>query len=316
MTSCPDAASAGIRLPNLFCAGAVRAGTTFLYERLAGHPEVYMSPVKEPNYFARADGPPWMDGLDTDELRRYLQGPMPPAHNALVADWDDYLALFGGAGAEPVVGEASPSYLYSERAPGEIAAACPDARVVLSLRHPVERARSHHGMDVAIGATSQGFAEALGRAPDPDHPYVAGSLYSAPLERYLDAVGADRLRVYLFEELEADPVETLRDLAGFLGIDPSGFPSGGRANPGLAPRARRLNVLLERTGVKGLVRRMLPERVLATGKRLYYGPDDDRAVPPELADRLRALFRPDVERLEELLGRDLSHWLEAGRVSP
>lgn len=315
MTSCPGA-SAGIRLPNLFCAGAVRAGTTFLYERLAGHPEVYMSPVKEPNYFARADGPSWMDGLDGEELRRYLDGPMPPAHNALVADWDDYLALFRGAGAEPVVGEASPSYLYSERAPGEIAAACPDARVVLSLRHPVERARSHHGMDVAIGTTSGDFAEALGPAPGPDHPYVAGGLYAEPLERYLDAVGPGRLRVYLFEELTAEPDRVLRDLAGFLGIDPSGFPPGGRANPGLAPRARRLNVLLERTGLKGLVRRALPRGLIGAGKRLYYGPDADREVPPELADRLREVFRPDVERLETLLGRDLSHWLEAGRVSP
>lgn len=315
MTSCPDVGSAGARLPNLFVVGAMRAGTTTLCDALAAHPEAYMSPVKEPHYFARADGPAWMDGISGEELARYLRGPMPPRHNALVADWDDYLALFEGAGCASVVGEASPSYLYSERAPAEIISRCPGAVGVLCLRRPLARALSHHRMEVAVGTTAQGFPEALGDV-DPAHPYVDGGLYADRVERYLRTFGRERVRVYLFEQLVADSGEVLDDLARALGIDPSGFGAARSANIGRSPRMPRLNAFFRRTGAKDAIRRVLPSAVLRAGKRLYYSTGGTEELPAPLVGTLEEIFRPDIRRLETLLDRDLSHWLEDPLVDP
>lgn len=285
----------------------MRAGTTALHRHLAEHPDISMSPVKEPNYFAREDGPPWMAGISGEPLRRYLEGPMPPRHNALVRTWDDYLRLFRDAGDASVVGEASPSYLYSEQAPGEIAECCPEARAVVVLRHPVERALSHHQMEVAVGREHRSFADALGR-PDPRHPYVDGSCYAERVRRYRQVLGAERVRVYLYEDYRRDPDELLDDLAAFCGVAPEGFGALRVVNPALEPRSRRLNAALERMGVKGRIRRWVPGPLRRAGKRAWYGRGEGEVIPDGLRRELRELFRSDVEELSELLGRGLSAW--------
>lgn len=300
-------------LPNLFVVGAMRAGSTSLYHYLAGHPQVYMSRIKEPNYFSRDDGPAFMTGIRGEELARYLGGSMNEyVHGAMITEWDDYLRLFRHASDEPVVGEASPAYLYSRSAPSRIARACPEARIVAVLREPIARAYSHHRMAVAIGVTSLSFAEALGEGLDARgglHPYVDSSLYAERVDRYLSVFGEDRVRLYLFEDLQDRSAEVLRDLASFLGIDPEGFRDPERRfNVLPEPRMRKVNALLHRSGVKRLVRGALPQPLLETGKRLFYANQDRGRIPPETFQHLREVFRPDVERLAELAGRDLSHW--------
>lgn len=285
----------------------MRAGTTAIHRHLSEHPDVYMSPVKEPNYFARDDGPPWMAGISGEELRRYLEGPMPPRHNALVRSWDDYLRLFRYAGGARVVGEASPSYLYSERAPGEIAERCPGARALVVLRDPVERALSHHQMEVAVGHEQRPFVDALGR-PHVDHPYIDGSRYAERVHRYRALLGPERVHVSLYEDYRHRPGEFLNDLAAFCGVARAGFGSPSVVNPALEPRSRRLNTALGRTGIKDRIRRWVPGPVRRAGKRIWYGRGEGEAIPEGLRRELRELFRSDVEELSELLERDLSVW--------
>src|SRR6516225_5288616 len=200
--------AAGV-LPNLFLVGAPRAGTTTLYRMLASHPLVCMNTIKEPNYFAkdiltsefqRARG---VLGVKRDEL---VHNRWEGTHFAYVPDWETYQSLFRGGKGEVVFGEASTLYLQSKAAASEIRSGCPDAKIVMVLRHPVERAFSEYRMNLAIGYTRSTFCEDIQREMHADLPaggLIAGSLYYSAVSRYLHTFGRERVLIFLYEDLEA-----------------------------------------------------------------------------------------------------------------
>ena len=122
------------RTPNLFIVGAPKSGTTSLYEWLKEHPDVYMSPFKEPCYYAR--------DLVWEQSGYYLR---------YGVDRDRYARLFDDAGAARRVGEASTRYLFSRDAPRLIAAETEDPRIVVLVRNPVDMIASLHAHKVASG---------------------------------------------------------------------------------------------------------------------------------------------------------------------
>ena len=111
-------------LPNFFIVGAPKTGTTSLYRYLCQHPQIHMSPVKEPCYFASdvrverlSDAVQAPARRRDEELRAYLSGPMSgPAPTGIITEWADYLKLFQNAGARKAIGEASVCYLWSATA--------------------------------------------------------------------------------------------------------------------------------------------------------------------------------------------------------
>ncbi len=131
-------------LPNFFVVGAGKSGTTSLYHYLRQHPQIYMSPVKEPCYFASEIR---VENYDST-LYRHIPGlsrQLPQLTNDgrrsgwLVSEWEDYARLFKEVEAETAIGEASAAYLWSETAAGNIASCVPDARIIMILRDPSER---------------------------------------------------------------------------------------------------------------------------------------------------------------------------------
>src|SRR5262245_6815872 len=140
----------GTRLPNFFVVGADKSGTTSPHLYLAQHPQIYMSPVKEPCYFASEIRPESISAplqhhlrVQTKSLSALLGDgkPVPPM-GWLASDWDDYLRLFQSVDGQRAIGESSAAYLWSESAPDNIAARVPDAKIVVILRNPAERAYS------------------------------------------------------------------------------------------------------------------------------------------------------------------------------
>ena len=116
-----------------------------------------------------------------------------------------------------------------------------------------------------------------------------------------------------------DPGATVRELFGFLGVDPGFEPfvaaAGRVANPGGLPRSGGLHRLLSNRRLWGIGRRVLPEAVVAQGRDLgrRVRAMNLRKAPMSEADRrlARDFFRDDILRTQDLIGRDLSHWLEA-----
>jgi len=105
--------------PNFFIVGASRSGTTSLYKYLKAIPSVYMSPVKEPGYFAQPRIP---------ERAEYLK-----LFDGGIHDKCEYLKLFEGVKDEVAVGEASTNYLWRPEAASRIHDTVPDARIIISL---------------------------------------------------------------------------------------------------------------------------------------------------------------------------------------
>jgi hypothetical protein len=310
------------RRPNFFIIGAPKSGTTSLWEYLKGHPEVFVSPAKEPGYFAPDDAL----GASRHALR-------------YGRDEDRYLDLFAEAGDESRLGEASVGYIYSRQAPQLIRQFAPDARVIAMLRNPVDLIYSLHGQRLSESREDlEDFGQALAAEDDrregrrvPANATAAGSLYrdrgrfAQLLPAWFETFGRDRVMVIIFEEFVREPASGFRRVLEFLGVDPSYQPPDFAVhNPSHRPRSSLLRSvtkarlpqwiawqlmprLLGDRAARALIRRLLHSRLI---RKRYERPPLD----PELRRQLEAEFAPDVTALDELLGRDL-HELWFSRAS-
>ena len=289
-----------VTLPNFIVIGAAKAGTTALYWYLAEHPAVFMSRVKETNFFA----------YNVDPEGQLLYGD-PDVHRFPVKTLEEYEALFQDVGSATAIGEASPLYLESPQAAARMRAVVPDARIIGSIRHPVDRAYSDYLM----------YLRRRGREFDPERELTASaawarrdsrwmqvSCYHPQLQRYFEAFPRDRIHVLLFDDIRRSALEATQVVYRFLEVDPSFVPDFETPHaPGGVPAVPLLEGLLSKaaalrpwvpTTAANWVRRM-------RAKTLRKAP----ALPPGLRNELTAHFRDDIRRTSDLIGRDLDHWL-------
>jgi hypothetical protein len=254
-------------LPNFFLAGAPKAGTTSLARYLAQHPEIFMSPVKEPSYFASEVRSENFAAIE----HRTAAG--------LVADWKSYLALFRGAKLARAIGEASVCYLWSPTAPGNIAEAIPQARILLVLRDPADRAFSQYFQGVARRRIHWTFREHIDAGlADHDglfrltYPFLEFGDYAPQIRRYLHHFPAEQIHIRLYDDFQNDSQPFMREIFEFLGVN-AGF------TPDLSQR----------------------DHVYRQRVSLALSPYDRRY----LVDHYRA----GILDLQDLIRRDLSAWL-------
>lgn len=313
------------RLPNFFVVGAPKAGTTSLYHYLNQHPEIYMSPVKEPCYFASEVRP---EGFRAEfrravqensrSLRARLDQPGNGTHpEGNVFEWDTYLKLFQNAGSEPARGEASVCYLWSATAAANIHAKIPDAKIIMILRAPAERAFSQYLHNAADGAVRGSFRDQIelaarnrSREFHPLYPFLENGLYCAQVTRYLNLFPPANIRVYLYEEAWRNPAEFFRDLFEFLGVDAAFQVDTARKKlEARAPRSIIAHYLLSRSGVGRQLRKLAPKPLRSSARALLFKPSGSVVMNPGDRKYLRDFYREDVETLAGLLNRDLTAWL-------
>ena len=288
-------------LPTFFLAGVPKAGTSSFHHYLDQHPQVFMSKKKEPHHFS------WED----DGWPRWA-----------VKNRAAYEALFEEALPDQQRGESSTWTLYSEGAPGRIAEAVPDARIVVLLRDPTERAYSNWMFNLSSGFESlDTFEVALVAEPGRiaqgspwHHHYVRAGLYAPQVRRYLEQFGADRVLVHLFEDLKDDALAVTQRTFSFLGVDPAFRPNTETvSNRTTVPRSRWVHAFMSGSGpVKRSLKRVVPADLSARLGRLVKVRNRGAlpTISPDTRRRLNDLFRDDVADLSDLLGRDLSsRWL-------
>ncbi len=305
------------QMPNFLIVGAQKAGTTALYQYLKQHPDVYMSPVKEPHFFA-------FEGRSLD-----FRGPRDreTLGHIVVNDEGAYRDLFAGAGGEKARGEASAMYLYMEEAVGGIRRHAPEAKLVAVLRNPVERAYSSFLHMIRDGREpTPDFGRALAAEEErvrgnwsPIWHYRRMGFYHGQISRYREAFGPEGLRVYLYEDLEENPEGVLRDIHRFIGVDPSFVPDvSARYNVSGVPKSKRLHALhrflLRPNPAKSALKPFFPKKIR---RRMVEGSlntlRNRNLVKPSFPEEVRRDlvegYREDISKLETLLGRDLSGWL-------
>ncbi len=297
-------------MPNFLVIGAAKSGTTSLYHYLAQHPDVFMSPVKEPNFFA----------LEGEKSAFRAPGADQRINRWSITNVEAYRRLFEGVAKEKAIGEASPLYLYSPRAPGRIRHHVPGAKLIAVLRDPAERAYSSFLHLVRLGReTIPDFAQALDAEDERVRDnwewiwhYKRMGFYHEQLSRYYETFGRDQVRVYLYEDLNGDPVGVVRDAYGFLGVDDSFAPdvSHQYMKSGV-PKSRTLyKVLREPHPIKSVLKHLFPKdlrrrTLLRLQNRVLVRPP----FPAEARRELKEAYREDVLKLQGLIGRDLSGWL-------
>jgi hypothetical protein len=304
----PALGAAVPRYPDFFIVGAPRCGTTFMYEQLNRHPDIFMSPAKEPQFFATdLDSGSYLDSL------------------TFMRDVDQYLALFAGARPDQITGEASTWYLYSSAAARNIKEANPAARIIIMLRDPVDMLYSLHQRRVYGGSEDiKNFEDALAAEDDRRNGrripprarnikalyYREVGRYADQVERYMETFGPDQVRVIIFEDMRVDPGAAYRDTLRFLGVDDSVLPTVAPVNESASRRFWRLQQLLLSPRVVRAARLVTPPRVRPwvgrTWDRINSRGTKRTALNSGVEEALRAELRPDVIHLGELLDRDLT----------
>lgn len=293
-----------MRKPDFFIVGAARCGTTALYEYLKQHPEIYMSPDKEPAYFC-------------------------PDLNPSRPSEEEYLRLFSAARTEKRIGEGSTSYLYSKAAAAEIKRFCPTARIIIMLRNPVDMIHARHAAlyyhcvedieDFSLALDAEPDRKAGRRPARRDHAiaqlfYRETAKYTEQITRYLDLFPADAVKVIIFDDFKSETGKIYREVCQFLDVDPNFQPVFGVVNANRKIRSRFLQQLLEVPGPtlrrigRPLTPRTVRHRVMKELRQLNSSKTPRESMDAELRRSLQAEFAAEVMRLSELLNRDLSHW--------
>ncbi len=269
--------------PHFVIIGAVKAATTWTARQLAQHPSIFI-PGPEPHYFSS----------------EYERGP----------DW--YSSFFADAPAGAVIGEKSADYLAHPMAAERIASDLPEARLVVQLRNPIERAYSDYCMLYRRGTTQKAPGAYFSERQDGDGfgaRFLSGGLYAEHLARFLDRFAREQLLVLLYEGISDEPRGTLIRIAEHIGIDgPASGPAMARENDGAA----RMLPLPMRKALRPFKKAAAPLRGQDWFKSLRGIFARQIAYPPleiEARNFLSDYYRSDIKELGAMIGRDLSPWL-------
>ena len=236
----------------------------------------------------------------------------------------DYLALYADARPGQVCGDASTLYLGSALAARRIRRNIPEAKVTAILRQPAERAYSHFlywRFNRSVEPLAS-FSEALGQETirrqanwSTDFLYRAHGYYYEQLRVYYDLFPREQIKIYLYEDWNTAPQAILRDIFHFLDVDEDFMPVIKRANVSHYPRAHALYRALKSQDRLERRSRWIPasmrDRIISMLQTLdrKYNRLPPPPLDPEIRRQLTRGYREDILRLQDLIGRDLSHWL-------
>ena len=310
-----DPAEHARRLPEFFIVGQFKSGTTALYEALRRHPQIFMPELKEL----------W---FHSPEIRaRSLSRGSTTRPTTL----DGYLSLFEGARPDQLLGEATPAYLISREAAGNIARLQPEARIVAIFREPASFVRSFHlqllqnnsetekdlrkAVDL-VEARREGRSLPAGAGRPQELLYTDHVRYVEQLSRYLAVFPAEQVLTLIYEDFRDDNEATVRRVLSFLGVDDTLPMTVVEANPTVRVRSPQVNTLVRsmsmgrgpaprvlKPAIKALTSTRMRRKVIGMEGRLQLG----KPHPPDeqLMLELRRRFHGEVVALSEYLRRDL-----------
>lgn len=253
------------RLPDFVVIGGRKCGTTWLDGMLRQHSQIHLpTKTKELFFFDRY----WDRGLD----------------------W--YADQFADAPNDAIIGEVTPSYLHCEAAAARLAQVLPEAKLIVVLRNPIDRAWSDYLHAKRKGdVRGDSFEAAIRELPS----IVTESRYASQLEPWLSAFPRTQLRLLYFEHLFTPSNPALRDSVGWLGGDESTlFETDAPVNAAKSPRSAFVSQLAHRAS--RLLHASGLHRVVDSAKR------SGLTSLLEKSSSAEAPAHADSQRLEELLG--------------
>lgn len=292
---------------NLFIVGAMKAGTTSFNTALANHPNIYFSPIKEPNYFVNALPKAIYNPSKFFSIDDYFEKEFPKQlHIANIQNRALYDKLFSLATERHIyLAEGSTTYLHAQESPDKIYSFNPEAKIIILIRNGLKRAFSHYRMDVGLGRTTLSFEdelrkdwEAYQKGTLSNWSYLGMSLYAGNILRYKHFFKGNVL-VLSFEDLISKEEEIFRKVSSFLGLDyipvnlsHTNESSNIRFSKGLS--------WLYKTGLKDVLSYILPVKVRHIAFDLLKRKSSSTInLSPEFNEELLHLFQADVIKIKQ-----------------
>ena len=286
---------------NLFIVGAGKSGTTALANQLSELDEVFLPQTKEPHYFAMYDDTKW---AEVDHFG-----------STYIKDFERYKDLYKEHRDENYLVDASTSYLHKTGTAKRIHDYNSDAKIIILLRNPVDRAYSHYLMSRRVGHTRSDFLSAIKNEYLEQETgvsyYIGIGLYASQVEEYLQFFPEKNIKIILYENFNNDTVNTFKDLLAFLEIDKS--PTNydfltTRHNETLLPRNRFVSAIARNKKLVSLLKIILDTNAFNRLRNGLYSKNNVQAITPEERRMCLSYFYEDIKRLETILKQDLSGW--------
>jgi len=282
-----------------------------------------MSPIKEPHFFAEEMREGNFDSelrrritSDARGLREFLDGPMiGKRFGGIVTNWADYVRLFANAHGQLAVGEASACYLWSPTAAERIAARIPDAKILVMLRDPAERAFSQYLHGIGNGSIRWTFREHIQRNRLHrsgqlciHYPFLEFGFYAEQICRFMKWFGRN-VWVGFYEDFRSCPLNLYQDICQFLGVAQDFYPDMERRHmEAEVPRVVSVG-WLKRSGVWQSAALVTPSSLRPLIRRALMRRAEKTRIDPADRRYLHDFYREDIQKLASLLGRDLDEWL-------
>ncbi|SLN59058.1 Sulfotransferase domain protein [Roseovarius albus] len=305
------------RQPNFFFIGGMRCGSTTLNLMLEQHPNIFMSPIKEPNFYV-------------PETLRRLANPTTAEREKLAFLEQSgkyrtpgaYFELFEGSAEADYVGESS-HYLYHPKVAQTIRDDCPNAKILVCLRNPADRLFSEYLLHLRRGEVRSDFASFVdemasgfirGTTPDKSLiPRLNKGLQHQLILPWIDMFGRDNVKLVLFENLELRPLDVAADIFDWLSIEDEFAPVVVHTQKGGRPKRKGLAQIFNTQGrTAAKVKKLIPDITKKKLRSWFYEKSLERPMmDPKTKTFLMDFYRNDVLELQRLIDTDLEHWFEA-----
>ena len=280
--------------PSFVVAGTQKAATTWLYECLHEHPQIFVPETKELHFFC--------DKADCPKSRH--------AHGI---EW--YTSLFPDDARYSASGELSIDYMCYDYVAGRLYALNPRLKVIFILRNPVDRAYSAYWMNRRYKPDLAAFGDFI----QPEHDFVARGFYCRQIERYLEVFPRAQIKIMIYEDLVRDPKGCLVEIFRFLDADPDFEPASMRQ---IIAETKVMSPNLGRTFYTRLSPLLKLRPLLATWRffkrhtGLKHAPGNGGGahqpkyppMDPAVRARLQDIYREENQRLFRLIDRDIVEW--------
>lgn len=281
---------------DFFIVGAPKAGTTSLYKYLNQHQDVVMSSVKEPNYFSNEE-------LESQDLYYASKN---------ITDEKDYHSLFQANGEKKKLGEASVSYLFYPKVSKRIFTYNKDAKIIIILRNPVDRAYSHYKMDFRLGFVKRDFEDlVLNNNKEGSlfyQQYIDLGLYHLQVKSYIDEFGSTNVCVMFYEDLKKDRATFVNNIFSFLNLkSDSNINFNLKYNKSKLPSNNFMRYLYSISLVRKTASFLFNERLINFINKNFFR-ESNQEIESKVRHKLNQVFLNDIFMLEKLLNKDLSSW--------
>ena len=285
---------------DFFIVGAPKAGTTSLYHYLNEHPQVEMSSQKEPDYFS--DKAIHKQGMYYGKNR--------------VNTLDKYESLF--VQKESVVyGEGSVSYLFYDNVAEDIKKYNPNAKIIIMLRNPIERAFSHYLMDYRLGLISDSFENIITKKSKHKNAhlfyqqYIEVSKYANQIQRYLDFFEKENIFFIDYEDFKKNVSKTVCQLYSFLNISTEfAADTNAKYNTFTMAKNKVIRLIYSFVFLRKILTFLFPIYLVKNIRVLLFKSDKKPELLTETRSQLRKIFNDDIKKLEEVLGKNYSKWIK------